>query len=349
VPGINIEALYRWTPPADRPVITVIDCHAGGEPLRVVTSGLPPVPGDTILAKRRYARERLDHLRRLLIYEPRGHADMYGCILTEPVTPDGDLGVLFIHNEGFSTMCGHGIIGLLTVLVETGALPARAPDTTVRLDTPAGRVTARARLDGGHVQSVVFENVPSFAYELDRRVDVPGMGSVRCDVAFGGAFYAYCRAEDLGVRIIADDYRRLIDAGTAVKRAVASFLPLAHPDAAELGFLYGTIITGPPHGPGAHSRNVCIFADGEVDRSPTGTGVSGRLAIEHARGRMTTGDSLIVESLVGTTFTGRIVRTTTVGPFSAVVPEIEGSAFITGRSEFVLAPDDPLREGVFLR
>ncbi len=349
-----MEALRRWTPPAGwGPAglgpITVIDAHAAGEPLRVVTGGLPPIPGDTILAKRRYAREHLDHLRRFLVFEPRGHADMYGCIVTEPVTTDGDLGVLFLHNEGFSTMCGHGIIGLVTVLLETGALAVLQPATIVRLDTPAGRVTARPRVEGNRVTSVAFENVPSFVYALDQEVDVPGVGVIRYDVAFGGAFYAYCRAADLGVRLAPEEYRRLIDAGVAVKRAVAAALPIRHPLEPDLGFLYGTIILGPPQASGAHSRNVCVFADGEVDRSPTGTGVSGRLAIEHARSRLPLDQPFVVESLLGTRFTSRILRTATVGDFAAVVPEVEGRAYITGRSEFVCAPDDPLKHGFILR
>ncbi len=349
-----MEALRGWTPraswgPAGLGPITVIDAHAAGEPLRVVTGGLPPIPGDTILAKRRYARDHLDHLRRLLVFEPRGHADMYGCIVTEPVTPDGDLGVLFFHNEGFSTMCGHGVIGLVTVLLETGALAAAQPATIVRLDTPAGRVTARAGVEGDRVASVAFENVPSFVYALDQEVDVPGVGVIRYDVAFGGAFYAYCTAADLGVRLVPEDFRRLIDAGTAVKRAVMTALPIRHPIDPDLGFLYGTIILGPPRGPGADSRNVCIFADGEVDRSPTGTGVSGRLAIEHARGRLPLGQPFVVESLLGTRFTGRVLRTAAVGDFAAVIPEVEGSAYITGRGEFTCAPDDPLKNGFILR
>jgi trans-L-3-hydroxyproline dehydratase len=347
-PVIDIGALRTWRP-GGPPVITVIDCHAAGEPLRVVTGGLPPIPGDTILAKRRYARQHLDDLRRLIVFEPRGHADMYGCFLTEPVTSDGDLGVLFIHNEGFSTMCGHGVIGLVTVMIETGAIAAREAETTVRLDTPAGRVVAQARVEGGRVRSVAFENVPSFAFAVDQRVDVPGFGIIPYDVAFGGAFYAYCRAGDLGIPLVPQEFRRLITAGIAVKQAVAAARPIHHPLESDLGFLYGVIITGEPQRADAHSRNVCIFADGEVDRSPTGTGVSGRLALERARGRVAVGQSFVVESLIGTTFTGRIVRETMIAELAAVVPEVEGSAYITGRSEFVAAPDDPLNKGFFLR
>jgi trans-L-3-hydroxyproline dehydratase len=337
-----------WSPPSDWTRLTTIDCHAAGEPLRVITGGLPPIPGDTILAKRRYAREQLDHLRRALMWEPRGHADMYGCILTEPATPDGDLGVLFIHNEGFSTMCGHGIIGLVTVALETDLVKPRAA-AAIRIDTPAGRVTARADFTGGRVRSVAFENVPSFAYALDQMVDVPGIGSVKYDIGFGGAFYAYCEADSLDVKIAPEEFRQLIEAGMAVKRAVMATLPIEHPFEEDMGFLYGTIITSSPLEPGAHSRNVCIFAEGEVDRSPTGTGVSGRVALEYARGRLAIGEPFVVESLIGTRFTGRVVRTTTFGDYPAVVPEVEGSAWITGRNEFWIAPDDPLRNGFILR
>jgi len=346
---MRLDALRGWAPPDRWPVISVIDAHAAGEPLRVVAGGLPPIPGETILAKRRHAMTHLDHFRRLLIFEPRGHADMYACIITDPVTPDGDLGVLFLHNEGFSTMCGHGVIGLVTVLVETGAIPAPGSETTVRLDTPAGRVTARAMVQDGRVRSVAFENVPSFVLVLDQWVDVPGIGSVRYDLAFGGAFYAYVHAANVGVRLTPEEFRRLVDVGVAVKRAVAGAYAIAHPTEPDLGFLYGTIITAPPQGPGAQSRNVCIFADGEVDRSPTGTGVSGRVAIEHARGRLAVGQPFVVESLIGTTFTGRVLRAAAVGDFAAVVPEVEGSAFITGRSDFVVAPGDPLAAGFMLR
>jgi trans-L-3-hydroxyproline dehydratase len=337
-----------WSPPPDWTRLTTIDCHAAGEPLRVITGGLPPIPGDTILAKRRYAREQLDPLRRALMWEPRGHADMYGCIFTEPVTPDGDLGVLFIHNEGFSTMCGHGIIGLVTVALETGLITPRDA-AAIRIDTPAGRVTARANFIGGRVRSVAFENVPSFAYALDQTVDVPGIGRVKYDVGFGGAFYAYCEADGLGVKLAPEEFRKLIEAGMAVKRAVMAALPITHPFEEDLGFLYGTIITSAPQDEGAHSRNVCIFAEGEVDRSPTGTGVSGRVALEYARGRLAIGEPFVVESLIGARFTGRVARTTTFGEFPAVVPEVEGSAWITGRNEFWIAPDDPLRNGFILR
>ncbi|MEZ4768697.1 MAG: proline racemase family protein [Caldilineales bacterium] len=329
--------------------ITTVDAHTAGEPFRVITGGFPELAGDTILARRRYAREHLDHLRRALMWEPRGHADMYGCIVTPPVTPGADIGVLFMHNEGFSTMCGHGIIGIATVALETGLLPAVRPETTLRIDTPAGLVTAHALLDGNLVRRVRFENVPSFVLALDRTLDVPGYGCVRYDIAFGGAFYAYVQAGDLGLRCTPADYRRLIEAGVAIKQAVTAAGPIPHPFEPDLSFLYGTIFIGPPEAPDAHSRNVCVFADGEVDRCPTGTGVSGRLALHHARGEVDIDQPIVVESIIGSRFSGRVLGATTFGPHAAVIPEVTGSAFITGHHEFLIDPDDPLRDGFLLR
>jgi trans-L-3-hydroxyproline dehydratase len=341
--------MKNWTPPQDWLKITTVDVHTAGEPLRVITAGFPDLPGATILARRRYARENLDHLRTALMWEPRGHADMYGCIVTPPVSPEADIGILFMHNEGYSTMCGHGIIGIAKVALETGLLPMTAPETTIRIDTPAGLVTACARVAAGQVQSVYFRNVPSFVLVLDETVNVPGLGQVRYDLAFGGAFYAYVQAEEVGVTCTPADFRPLIEKGLAVKQAVMASRPISHPFEEELSFLYGTIFIGPPLGAGAHSRNVCVFAAGEVDRCPTGTGVGGRLAIHHARGEIDLDQSIVVESIIGTRFAGRIVATTTFGPYPAIVPQVEGTAHITGRHEFLIDPADPLRAGFILR
>jgi trans-L-3-hydroxyproline dehydratase len=336
----------EWIPPKAWRRVSVLDAHAAGEPLRIITGGLDPIPGATIVAKRAWAQTHLDELRRGLMFEPRGHADMYGAIVTEPVTPDGDLGVLFMHNEGWSTMCGHGIIALVTAAIETGMLAATDP---VRIDAPAGRITAHPKIAGGRVRSVAFENVPSFVLDLDAEVDVPGSGRVRYDLAFGGAFYAYVDARQLGLEISAKDYRGLIDAGWRIKRAVMASRAIPHPFEPELSFLYGTIIGGPPKDAGANARNVCVFADGEVDRSPTGTGVSGRVAIEWARQTLRAGEPFVIESVIGTRFTGRVLRETTFGPHRAVVPEVEGQAWISGRGELWFDPDDPLRAGFILR
>lgn len=339
----------NWTPPQDWRKITVIDAHTAGEPLRVITGGLPSIPGKTILEKRRYAREHLDEYRTALMWEPRGHADMYGCIVTEPVTPDGTLGVLFLHNAGFSTMCGHGVIGLAKVALDTGMINVEGEPAIIRMDTPAGRVTAFARRENGRVVEVSFHNVPSFVYALDQNVHVPGIGCLRYDVAFGGAFYAFCRAEAIGIDLTAENFRQLIDLGMRIKLAVMTSLPIQHPFENDLGFLYGTIIVGPPHDPQHHSRNVCIFADGEVDRSPTGTGVSARVALHHARGEIKTNEPLVIESILGTCFAGEAVESVKFGPYDAVIPKVTGTAYITGRNELLIDPADPLQQGFILR
>jgi proline racemase len=341
--------MENWKPSEDWLRITTIDAHTAGEPFRVITGGFPDLPGATILARRRYAMEHLDHLRTALMWEPRGHADMYGCIVTPPVSPEADIGILFLHNEGYSTMCGHGIIGIAKVALEAGLLPIEAPETTVKIDTPAGLVTAHARVADGRVQSVFFHNVPSFVLVLNETADVPGLGQVRYDIAFGGAFYAFVQAEDVGVTCAPEDFRALIEKGMAIKRAIMATRPIPHPFERDLSFLYGTIFVGPPLDAGAHSRNVCIFAEGEVDRCPTGTGVSARLAIHHARGEIALNQPMVVESIISTRFTGRIVEKTGFGPYAAIIPEVEGTAHITGRHEFLINPEDPLRDGFILR
>jgi trans-L-3-hydroxyproline dehydratase len=329
--------------------LSTVDAHTAGEPFRVVTSGWPPLPGESIVARRRYAIDHHDHLRRALMWEPRGHADMYGCVITPPVSNEADFGVLFMHNEGFSTMCGHGIIGLVTVLLETRMLEPREPETRVGIDTPAGLVRARATVTGARVRSVAFLNVPSFVLALDRVVDVPVLGPVRLDVAFGGAFYAYVQAADLGLTCTPPDLPALVAAAARIKAAVTKTMAITHPVEPDLSFLYGVVFNAPGSGPSAAVRNVCVFADGEVDRSPTGTSVSAQLALLHARGSVGTGERRVFESILGTRFSGRIAETTTFGPHPAVVPEVEGTARLTGRHEFVLDPDDELAGGFLLR
>ena len=341
----------QYSPAKEATIITTIDAHAAGEPLRIVTGGLPPLPGKTILEKRRYMQQHLDYIRKALMWEPRGHRDMYGAVLTQKVTPDADLGVLFMHNEGYSTMCGHGIIALVTALLETGALPAKGQHTPVNLDTPAGLVPATAHLDkSGHVEYVSFLNVPSFLYARDVELDVPAYGRPTVDVAFGGAFYAFLPAAQLGLSIAPQQANQLAAAGDMITKAVNAVLSVKHPLEEDLGFLYGTIFTGPPEDPAHHSRNVCIFANAEVDRSPTGTGVSARLALHYAKGEITDGQQIIIESILGaaSTFSGRIVGHTQVGLYTAVVPEVRGRAFITGRHAFVIDPSDTLGRGFFL-
>ncbi len=345
----RLQGMADWQSPPGWTKITSIDAHTGGEPLRVIIAGFPDLPGDTILARRRYAKKNYDALRTALMWEPRGHADMYGCIITPPVTPEADFGVLFLHNEGFSTMCGHGIIGVTKVAIETGLIPPSSPQTTVRIDTPAGLVTAFANLEGQNVRSVHFDNVPSFVLAPDQVVSVPGVGEVKYDLAFGGAFYAFVQAADLGLVCTPENHTRLIEQGMAIKRAIMQSREIIHPFEADLSFLYGTIFIGPAVGEGADSRNVCIFAEGEVDRCPTGTGVSARMAIHHARGEIAIGQPMVIESIIGSRFTASVREVTTFGPHQAVIPRVEGEAYTVGRNEWFLDPADSLATGFILR
>jgi len=341
--------LKNWKPPKEWRTITTLDAHTAGEPLRLFTGGIGDIPGATVLDKRRYLRENLDYLRTGLMFEPRGHADMYGAILTEPDTRDGDFGVIFLHNEGYSTMCGHAIIALTTMTLDTGIIEKPGDHPVLKIDAPAGRISATAHRQNGKVKTVSFLNVPSFVYRLDETVEVPGLGAVRYDVAFGGAFYAFCDAGALKLDLTPQNYSQLIELGRRIKNAVMENLEIKHPFTHELGFLYGTIFVGAAENPDHHSRNVCIFAEGEMDRSPTGTGVSARCALHHAKGELAADEPFTVESILGTCFTGRVVETATYGPYPAVIPEVIGSASIVGRSQFFFDPDDPLKNGFILR
>jgi len=338
----------KYNPIDGTSVITTLDMHAAGEPLRIITGGMPELQGATILERRRYMQEHLDYIRRALMWEPRGHHDMYGCVVTPPVTPSADLGVLFLHNEGYSTMCGHGTIALVTALLETGVIPANGHHTPVNLDTPAGLVRATAHLDSsGHVEQVSFLNVPSFLYTRDVEIELPEYGRLNVDIAFGGTFYVFIAAEQVGLKVTPENTEQLVTAGEAIKKAVNSTMSINHPIEADLSFVYGTILTDVPENPEHYSRNVCVFANGEVDRSPTGTGVSARLALHHAKGEIVDGQQILIESILGaaSTFSGRIVGRAQVGPYEAIVPEVSGKAFITGLHEFIIDPRDTLGQG----
>lgn len=343
--------LDQYAPAKAASVITTIDAHAAGEPLRIITGGLPPLSGRTMLEKRRFMQQHFDQIRKALMWEPRGHRDMYGAVLTEHVTPEADVGVLFMHNEGYSTMCGHGIIALVTTLLATGAIASKGQQTPVILDTPAGLVRATAHLTGeGQVERVSFLNVPSFVFARDLELEVPLYGKVTVDIAFGGAFYAFLPVAQVKLSITPQQAHQLAVAGAMITKAVNAVLPVKHPLEEDLSFLYGTIFTGPPEDPAHHSRNVCIFADAQVDRSPTGTGVSARLALHHAKDEITEGQEIVIESILGkaSTFTGQAVGISDVGPYPAVVPEVSGQAHITGRSEFIIGPGDTLGRGFIL-
>jgi trans-L-3-hydroxyproline dehydratase len=265
------------------------------------------------------------------------------------VASDSDISVLFVHNEGFSTMCGHGIIALTKVVLDTGILPSVEPETVVRIDTPAGQIEATASVRDGVVAAVRFRNVPSFVVDLDNEMEVTGMGTIGYDLAFGGAFYAYVDSEAVGLALEPPAVSLLIEAGRAIKQALVESRPIPHPTEPDLAFLYGVIFVGQALDDGNHSRNVCIFADGEVDRSPTGTGVSGRLAIHHARGEIGVDETITVESILGSTFTGRVLGETDVAGIPAVIPEVTGTAHLTGRCELWIDPGDALGPGFLVR
>jgi trans-L-3-hydroxyproline dehydratase len=329
--------------------IETIEMHTGGEPVRLVIGGFPDIPGSTILAKRRHAREHLDHLRRLLMFEPRGHYDMYGVIRVEPDHPEAHLAVLFIHNEGYSTMCGHAVIALGRWAVDSGLVPAREPETLVNIQCPCGLVRATVEVRGGRAGAVRFESVPAFAFALDRQVAVPGAGTVTLDIGYGGAFYAILPASQLGLDVHRSSVRELTDAASRVTEAAKQQIALSHPDDPDLAFLYGTILTDGGDGANRPSANICVFADREVDRSPTGSGVTARIALQHARGQLALGVERRFESVTGAIFTGRAVREVRAGDRAAVTVEVGGRAHYTGRCRFTIEADDLLGGGFLLR
>jgi len=329
--------------------IKTIDMHTGGEPLRVILDGLPVLKGKSVLDYRRFMQKNHDTIRKLLIHEPRGHADMYGCILLPPNTGDADFGILFLHNDGYSTMCGHAVIAITKLAVEMNWVDTVDPITEVKIDAPCGRINSFALVEKGKVKSVFFHGVPSFVVSLDNRVSIPGLGDIEYDLAYGGAFYAYVNADKYDISLDASNYSELIGKGMAIKRAVMeSNKTILHPFEEDLSFLYGTIFIS-NKSENADNRNVCIFANGEVDRSPTGSGVSGRMAIHFKRKELAQGETMKIESIVGSIFSGSVVEEIDYGPFKAVIPRVEGNAFITGHHEFYLDPDDPFGQGFFLR
>ena len=340
----------QFSPPADWLKIRTIDLHTGGEPLRVIMDGFPTLEGDTILEKRRFVKEHYDHLRKALMFEPRGHADMYGCLLSAPTQPEAHRDVLFLHNEGYSTMCGHAVIALATLAVQAGWVDVTDGKAIYNLNAPCGLITAEVKVENDAPTQVTFEGVPSFVAAANQKVEVPGIGIVNYDLAYGGAFYAYVDADALGIAMTTENYRGLIEAGMAIKHAVmAADNAIVHPFEEDLSFLYGTIFTGKAHHDAVDSRNVCIFAEGEVDRSPTGSGVMGRMALHHQQGQLELGQPMEIESILGSRFVGKAIRTIDYGPFKAVIPEVSGSAYITGQHEFLIDPKDPYREGFILR
>ncbi|TYK44892.1 proline racemase family protein [Actinomadura decatromicini] len=324
--------------------ISAVDSHTEGNPARIVTGGVAPIPGGTMAAKRLHAIEHLDGLRRFLMDEPRGHAAMSGAILQEPTRPDADWGVVYIEASGFLPMCGHGTIALATVLVETGMVEVTEPETVVRLDAPAGLVEARVAVRGGRAESATVRMVPSFLLERDAVVDVPGLGEVRYDMAYGGNFYAITELDALGLPFDRSRKDDIVRAGLAIMAAINERNPPGHPEDPGVGGTKHVQFLA-PGSDAEHSRNAMAIHPGWFDRSPCGTGTCARMAQLHARGDLPLDTEFVNESFIGTRFHGRLVGTTEVGGLPAVVPEISGRAWITGTANYLLDPADPFPEG----
>jgi len=325
-------------------VIQAVDSHAGGRPTRVVTGGVGVFPGETMAERRQWFIEHNDDLRTFLMCEPRGHASMSGSILQPPTRPDADFGVLFIEVSGLLPMCGHGTIGTATVLVETGMVPVTEPVTTIRLDTPAGLVEASVAVRDGRATAVTIQNVPSFALALDRTVEVPGLGSVGYDMAFGGNFYAIVDLEKLGLPFDRAAKQRLLDAGLSIMAAINEHDRPAHPTRPDISGCHHVYLKA-PGSTAQHSRHAMAIHPGWFDRSPCGTGTSARMAQLHARGELGLETDFVNESFIGTTFLGRLTATTEVGGLEAVVPTVTGRAWVTGTAQYMLDPDDPFPAG----
>jgi proline racemase len=322
-------------------MVSTVDYHTAGEPFRIVSGGVPSLRGTTILEKRRYALEHLDHIRQLLVFEPRGHADMYGGFVTDPQDSGAQLGVVFFHNSGYSTACGHGTIALVTWAIDAAMVPASGPLVEVVVDVPSGRLRTVASVQDGRVRSVRFQNVPSFVLVEGLSVSVAGR-RVEVAVAYGGAFYALVPAERFELPLEPAFVPRFIELGREIKAAIEAERNIVHPLEPELEGIYGVMFT-------VGNRNVTVFADGEVDRSPCGSGTSARLALLDHQGELARGTTLMHESVIGTRFASRVVGDARVGEYPAVVTEVEGSAHLTGYHQFVLAADDPIGAGFLIR
>ena len=330
-------------------LISTIDSHTAGECTRLVMSGLPPIPGQMMAEKLAYAEEHLPWVPGFLLLEPRGHKDMFGAILTPPCSPDADVGVLFMDNQGYEPMCGHAVIGTATTVLETGMFEMTEPETLVTLDTPSGLVQAYAQVKDGRVAAVSFENVPAFVYRSDVALQVPEAGDLTVDVVFGGLFFVFVDARQLETELTPANATRLADLGMRILATANEQVPVRHPDLPHINKIIDLRFYVEPGSEGADSRNVVILGDHMVDRSPCGTGTSAETALRHARGELEVGESFVTESIIGTRFKGQVVAEAQVGSgsetFPAVIPRITGSAYVTGFHRFVLDAEDPFPQG----
>jgi proline racemase len=329
-------------------IVSAIDSHTEGEPTRVVVGGIPVIPGATFQDKWAWAKANLDGLRKLLMFEPRGNPVMSGSILTAPCTPGADVGVIYIEVSGFLPMCGHGTIGTCTVLVEAGLVPVTEPVTRIVLDTPAGLVRAQVQVEGGVARSVTIQNVPSFLYKSDVKVQVPELGPVVLDIAYGGNFYAIVPAEAAGLELVPGSAREIVRKGNLIRDAIFDQVEVRHPLIPAIDRCSHVRFVAPSATPGVTTRNAVLYSAEAIDRSPCGTGTSAEMAARYGKGLQRLGEEMVSESIIGSLFHGTLVETAEVGPFAAVVPTIRGSAYISGINQLVLDDRDPFPAGFYL-
>jgi len=329
--------------------INAVDSHTMGEPTRIVTGGIPSIPGKTMPEKKAYLEKNLDYLRTGIMLEPRGHNDMFGSIITPPISEEADLGIIFMDGGGYLNMCGHGTIGAMTVALETGMVPMVEPITKVVLEAPAGLVRGDVAVKNGKVQEVSFKNVPSFLYKRDVEIEIPEIGKVTLDIAFGGSFFAIVSAKKLGIEVKPVNTQKLNELGMKIRDIVNENVKVQHPELPHINTVDLVEIYDDPTNPTATYKNVVIFGQGQVDRSPCGTGTSAKLATLYAKGLFKEGETFIYESILGTLFKGRIVGKAKVGDIDAIIPEITGSAYITGFNQFVFDDSDPVKYGFILK
>jgi proline racemase len=329
-------------------IIPAIDVHTAGEPARIVLSGLPPVPGATMADKKRYLADHLDHIRTLLMHEPRGRRDMFGVILGAPTTDQADYGALFMDSTGYIDMCGHSIMGAATALIEMGMVAVREPKTKIVFDTPAGLVESNAPVAGSRVLEVSISNVPCFLYQRDVELDIQDLGNIRVDVSFGGNFFAQVSADRLGVSVYPDNYAKLISLGMTIKEAVNRTIKVQHPIKRHIAKVELTEIYERPLPSTPFAKSVVVFGQGQLDRSPCGTGTSATMAMLYSKGELPLGVEFINESIIGTRFKGKLIKETRVGDFVAVAPVVSGKSYIIGIQQFVVDPDDPFKYGFMI-
>lgn len=331
--------------------IFAVDSHTAGEPARIIIGGIPKIPGKSMVEKKEYIKRNLDHIRTALMHEPRGHSDMFGAIITPPVSDEADFGVVFMDNSGFYDMCGHGSLAIVTVVVEMGMVDVVEPVTEVIFDTPAGLIRGYAEVENGRIKSVSVRNVPSFLYRSEI-IKIPGIGEIPVDIAFGGNFFAIVNAEDLGVEVNTKNIPELLKYGGLIVNTVNEHIDVQHPEKTHITYVLGARIYDKPSSPEANVKNVVIFGKDptwQVDRSPCGTGTCAHTAMLYAKGKVKLNEELIHESIIGTMFRAKAVEETKVGNYKAIIPEISCKAYITGFCTYVIDSEDPLKHGFLLK